>query len=282
VQFSDQPVIYNQFLEIMKSFKSQRSVTVLRAWRVQRSRGAQSWCRAFFPFSPVLHSFTCCPCMAFGSLGGTLSPRPPAQHMLRYVCVSCVAVLLRNVPVCSIDTPGVIHRVSELFKGHNNLILGFNAFLPSGYKIEVVTDYTATPPVPYGSYMHGAAPPRLSPPPTRPPVRSPVRPSPPHAAMPAPPRSDHAPPEFSHAIDYVTKIKKRFASEPSVYKRFLEILHTYQRQQRSIKDVLDQVRARFWRFLGSLNLTAAYPPSRERRDLPTCCSASAHRCFDGI
>lgn len=37
----------------------------------------------------------------------------------------------------SIDTPGVISRVSNLFKGHTDLIEGFNTFLPPGYKIEV-------------------------------------------------------------------------------------------------------------------------------------------------
>ena len=37
----------------------------------------------------------------------------------------------------SIDTPGVISRVSALFKGHIELIVGFNTFLPPGYKIEV-------------------------------------------------------------------------------------------------------------------------------------------------
>lgn len=37
---------------------------------------------------------------------------------------------------CSIDTPGVINRVSELFAGHPNLIQGFNTFLPPGYRIE--------------------------------------------------------------------------------------------------------------------------------------------------
>ena len=37
----------------------------------------------------------------------------------------------------SIDTPGVISRVSTLFKGHSDLIEGFNTFLPPGYKIEV-------------------------------------------------------------------------------------------------------------------------------------------------
>ncbi|GFO40615.1 paired amphipathic helix protein sin3a [Plakobranchus ocellatus] len=37
----------------------------------------------------------------------------------------------------TIDTPGVINRVSNLFKGHPDLIVGFNTFLPPGYKIEV-------------------------------------------------------------------------------------------------------------------------------------------------
>ncbi|KOB78579.1 Sin3A, partial [Operophtera brumata] len=37
----------------------------------------------------------------------------------------------------TIDTPGVITRVSNLFKGHPELIVGFNTFLPPGYKIEV-------------------------------------------------------------------------------------------------------------------------------------------------
>ena len=40
-------------------------------------------------------------------------------------------------PPPSIDTPGVISRVSNLFKGHPDLIVGFNTFLPPGFKIEV-------------------------------------------------------------------------------------------------------------------------------------------------
>lgn len=39
-----------------------------------------------------------------------------------------------------IDTPGVIQRVSTLFKGHTELIYGFNMFLPPGYKIEIQSD----------------------------------------------------------------------------------------------------------------------------------------------
>ena len=54
-------------------------------------------------------------------------------------------------------------------------------------------------------------------------------------------RGNGQPVEFDHAINYVTVIKKRFESDPDTYKTFLEILHTYQREQRGIKEVLDQV-----------------------------------------
>lgn len=40
----------------------------------------------------------------------------------------------------AIDTPGVIERVSTLFRGHPQLISGFNTFLPPGYRIECSTD----------------------------------------------------------------------------------------------------------------------------------------------
>lgn len=40
----------------------------------------------------------------------------------------------------SIDTPGVIERVSNLFNGHPTLIQGFNTFLPQGYRIECGTE----------------------------------------------------------------------------------------------------------------------------------------------
>jgi paired amphipathic helix protein Sin3a len=38
-----------------------------------------------------------------------------------------------------LDTRAVIERVSDLFKGHNNLILGFNTFLPPGCVAEAVS-----------------------------------------------------------------------------------------------------------------------------------------------
>lgn len=45
------------------------------------------------------------------------------------------------------------------------------------------------------------------------------------------------PAEFNHAINFVNKIKNRFHRRPDTYKAFLEILQTYQKEQRAIQDV---------------------------------------------
>ncbi|KAJ2493505.1 hypothetical protein IWW37_000594 [Coemansia sp. RSA 2050] len=51
--------------------------------------------------------------------------------------------------------------------------------------------------------------------------------------------------EFNHAINYVNKIKMRFAAEPDRYKEFLEILQTYQKEARPIQEVYAQVQVLF-------------------------------------
>ncbi|KAK9675722.1 hypothetical protein RND81_11G026400 [Saponaria officinalis] len=43
--------------------------------------------------------------------------------------------VMKDFKAQRIDTTGVIARVKELFKGHRNLILGFNTFLPKGFEI---------------------------------------------------------------------------------------------------------------------------------------------------
>jgi hypothetical protein len=45
--------------------------------------------------------------------------------------------IMKNFKAQEVDTLGVINRVRRLFHGYNNLILGFNTFLPDGYKIEM-------------------------------------------------------------------------------------------------------------------------------------------------
>lgn len=189
----------------------------------------------------------------------------------------------------SIDTPGVIERVSTLFRGHPSLIQGFNTFLPPGYRIECSSDpsesnlITVTTPTgtttqtPGGVGIAGAinraggpAPrPRdpadghghPHPPPILPPGSLHHRPHSPGGAPTTPgaaagagvlshsdanAMNDKRPPvEFNHAITYVNKIKQRFSNDPDTYKQFLEILQTYQREQRPIQDVYAQVTTLF-------------------------------------
>lgn len=216
--------------------------------------------------------------------------------------------------LCSIDTPGVILRVSSLFRGYPNLILGFNTFLPPGYRIRPDTSIEVIPqqplpgrpvnppsmfssnvppgPQPSNANVGQVRPPPVTiPPPSYSPAdlqsgahhagkqstpsRQPLAPAqsgqskssgqggqgkqssskklpqsqqslppaqnPPSQGAPGASRSATNPVEFDHAIHYVTTIKQRFADEPETYKEFLAILHTYQKEQRSIRQVLDQV-----------------------------------------
>lgn len=48
--------------------------------------------------------------------------------------------VMKDFKAQRLDTAGVIARVKELFKGHNNLIFGFNTFLPKGYEITLNED----------------------------------------------------------------------------------------------------------------------------------------------
>jgi paired amphipathic helix protein Sin3a len=205
----------------------------------------------------------------------------------------------------SIDTPGVIHRVSTLFKGHPELIVGFNTFLPPGYKIEMHANdqvNLSMPNAPNTIIMSGSTPlttplgtsttivgpsiqhqvsgnlPKVS-------QTSAFTTSQSHQAainvalaaaanqsrvathheIPHQQLSQQSglnsvsavtnaatvangaasansgggaaqPVEFNHAINYVNKIKNRFQGQPEIYKQFLEILHTYQKEQRSLKE----------------------------------------------
>lgn len=164
----------------------------------------------------------------------------------------------------TIDTPGVINRVSNLFKGHPELIVGFNTFLPPGYKIEVqANEINVTQPNQQVVSITNSALPTSTPGPgytknlSNVPGASPNgcttnqhsqnQPSRVNTEIPTPNQHSNSqgqpasqPVEFNHAINYVNKIKNRFQGQPEVYKAFLEILHTYQKEQRNLKEGINQ------------------------------------------
>ncbi|XP_065204109.1 uncharacterized protein LOC135834198 [Planococcus citri] len=106
-----------------------------------------------------------------------------------------------------IDTPGVINRVMHLFKDNPELIQGFNAFLPPGYKIDVVRSV-------HGNLAQASVS-----------VDTPTSSS----SSSVSPNQPVILPTFNYAINFVNKVKYRFRNEPDKYQNFLEILHTYQR-----------------------------------------------------
>lgn len=61
---------------------------------------------------------------------GPQQPAPAASGPGGRACSSSRAALLTGRYACRIDTAGVIARVKDLFRGHKELVLGFNTFLP--------------------------------------------------------------------------------------------------------------------------------------------------------
>ncbi|KAK1342554.1 hypothetical protein QTO34_015319 [Cnephaeus nilssonii] len=119
----------------------------------------------------------------------------------------------------SIDTPGVIRRVSQLFHEHPDLIVGFNAFLPLGYRIDIPKNGKLNIQSPLSSqensHNHSDCTENFK-------QQLLYKEDKPQVPL----ESDSV--EFNNAISYVNKIKTRFLDHPEIYRSFLEILHTYQ------------------------------------------------------
>lgn len=149
--------------------------------------------------------------------------------------------IMKDFKSQSIDTPGVIDRVSTLFRGHPNLIQGFNTFLPPGYRIECSMDPTNPNPIRVTTPTGTSTRPNIGGNSTNPYTQWSEQPQPHQYPQ---EQTQHGPGgqiEFNHAISYVNKIKTRFANQPDIYKQFLEILQTYQREQKPIGEVYEQV-----------------------------------------
>mmetsp|Transcript_18797 Transcript_18797/g.25908 ORF Transcript_18797/g.25908 Transcript_18797/m.25908 type:complete len:511 (+) Transcript_18797:67-1599(+) len=212
--------------------------------------------------------------------------------------------IMKNFKAQSINTPGVIERVKNLFRGYNKLILGFNTFLPEGegYKIELTAEEQAfnypgqeiSPAASSSIMSKNLFPPAL---PTLQlkdeatralqlqqqqaggnnvnannaaffnqqqqqqmqqfqlhQMQMQQQAAVAAAAAAAQQQQQQQPVQQmqganaqpqqmqqAHAIHYVTKIRNRFSAEPETYRSFLKILHTYQKEQKGIKEVLEQV-----------------------------------------
>ncbi|KAG0944553.1 hypothetical protein G6F57_002257 [Rhizopus arrhizus] len=126
-----------------------------------------------------------------------------------------------------VDTPGVIERVSSLFRGNPTLISGFNTFLPPGYSIDCSIDEQERNIIkvitPSGTTTISDS--ELL-----------------NLGQNKTEQKETGPLEINHAITYVHKVKNCFTDHPETYKRFLEILQTYQKGENPIHKVYEEVK----------------------------------------
>ncbi len=130
--------------------------------------------------------------------------------------------IMKEFKTKHIDTPGVIMRVKELFKGRPALVLGFNNFLPPGYKITLPPSEGGEEP---SAAPAAVAPAALQPAQTKAHLQAPAAAvvAPAQTAAAAAPAAapavgaDGKQPEFDHARNFVKKIKTRFALHPAIY-----------------------------------------------------------------
>ncbi|KAM7222577.1 hypothetical protein V8F06_002071 [Rhypophila decipiens] len=256
VQFNEQPDVYNKFLDIMKDFKSQNINTPGVISRVSELfAGHPSLIQGFNTFLPPGYRIECglennpnsirvtTPSgSTIQTIGGArlppsdtpnpaavpgpafLSARPPNWQPVQHSVES---------PEANFSMPAQNGPPPAAFPGSSQ---------SASFEGNSPVQQRAVPATQNGSAGSHAPGPRNAHTPT--PSAGPPSAnggSAVHAAM----MEKRGPVEFNHAISYVNKIKNRFQDKPEIYKQFLEILQTYQREQKPIQDVYAQVTTLF-------------------------------------
>ncbi|OBZ68377.1 Paired amphipathic helix protein pst1 [Grifola frondosa] len=226
MQFQDKPDVYNHFLDIMKDFKSQ----------VIDTPGVIQRVSMLFHGNPYL-------------IQGFNTFLPPGYR---------IELSTDHLDTITVTTPMGQVTQSTAFYGAPPRLLR-ESVLPGGMM---------------GSFTQQQPPFGLPPPPVLPigigSGSRPVTPLPAHFAHGQSPFIDAPPPhspamqgaqttaaasflgnlgsrtvekkeEFNHAIQFLNKIKTRYAEDQETYKQFLEILQTYQKEQRQLQDALKAV-----------------------------------------
>ncbi|KAI9298185.1 hypothetical protein K502DRAFT_311916 [Neoconidiobolus thromboides FSU 785] len=210
--------------------------------------------------------------------------------------------IMKQFKFRELDTLGVIDRVASLFQGYPTLVIGFNAFLPPGFRIEISNDADARNgvkvimPEHFTGYMASGGMDGFS--------KSEVNEtslmdrflnnqafashfrfedsnliySDPaderHQDLQAqepPPMEDHdqqrkPPVEFNHAINYVNRIKNRFIRDPESYKQFLDILQLYSRETKPVQEIYAQVKELFCHDQELLNEFCQFLPGASQKE----------------
>ncbi|KAF4635150.1 hypothetical protein G7Y89_g2941 [Cudoniella acicularis] len=255
VQFSDQPDVYNRFLDIMKDFKSQAIDTPGVINRVSELfAGHPNLIQGFNTFLPPGYRIEC----GAGNDPNTIRVTTPMGTTVQSITGSGRNALpeggmgqntagggyygtqphrgnWQQQPQHTIESPEAVfspqnqpagpaypqnqaqhstYEAQQAAAAHQQQQRGVSQLTNAVATLGQPPRNTQTPTPGAQPNMNGAGQPGLE-------KRGPV--------------------EFNHAISYVNKIKNRFQDRPEIYKQFLEILQTYQRESKPIQDVYAQV-----------------------------------------
>jgi len=244
-EFGDRPRIYNEFLEIMKNFKSQEVDTPGVIDRVSRLfRGYNKLILGFNKFLPDGYKISL---QDLERLDAQRAAQEARERQMQGGGAQQGSYFAGGPQQARQSGPGGMAQQSQ--QGHGMQGSGSSGS-PPNQQVAAQSFQQKRPPGGPQGHPQGAQvvrpaghPAQVSAPPLQQ-TQQQQRHMPPQQPPPVQ-QQQHQAVEFDHAISYVTNIKKRFANDPGTYHAFLEILHTYQKEQRGIKEVLEQVAALF-------------------------------------
>ncbi|KAI0778618.1 hypothetical protein BD413DRAFT_510540 [Trametes elegans] len=226
-QFQDKPDVYNHFLDIMKDFKSQVIDTPGVIERVSMLfHGNPYLIQGFNTFLPPGYRIE-----LNNDYSDTITVTTPMGQMTQRTTMYGIPSGLAREPMIP---PGMVPPYSQPPFG-----------LPPPPVLPVGISSGSRPVTPIS--VHGHAPPQFAA--EMQGMRAPLSHSPAlqggrednsavsmlnslNARQSDKPQTG----EFHHAINYLNKIKQRYQDDPETYKQFLEILQTYQKEQRHVQD----------------------------------------------
>ncbi|KAL2271241.1 hypothetical protein VTJ83DRAFT_612 [Remersonia thermophila] len=255
VQFHEQPDVYNRFLDIMKDFKSQAIDTPGVISRVSELfAGHPNLIQGFNTFLPPGYRIEC----GLENNPNSIRVTTPSGSTIHSIGAGRAAPHEPAQPAPPPSGgPGYLNPRPGWQPAHQHPAESPEAAYsmpsqsgPAGYPGSAQgPPYDGTSPVqqrPMPAAQNGGP---ISHPTVARTAHTPTPSGPPGPNGGPPPQQatmeKRGPVEFNHAISYVNKIKNRFQDRPEIYKQFLEILQTYQREQKPIQDVYSQVTSLF-------------------------------------
>ncbi|KAI8381266.1 uncharacterized protein BYT42DRAFT_604256 [Radiomyces spectabilis] len=241
IRFADQPDVYNQFLDIMKDFKSQAIDTPGVIERVSiLFKGHPVLISGFNTFLPPGYRIEC-----------STDPRHPDLIHVTTPSGTTTTGPSTHFKVEPAPSSQPLVQPSSYYQSPYGQrpaltpVAGFQATPPPPAALVPATTATSSTTMSLHELQQNVSTPATEhgywPTYTKPSSQSMLPRETDSATKSLAVTQKRPPVEFNHAINYVNKIKSRFANDLDTYKQFLEILQTYQKDQKPITEVYKHV-----------------------------------------